>query len=176
MRRIWFTIFAAMSGLIFVAFAILEVRGFGSIDRMDILFNVQPVIPTNAPPGYSSNHLTFQAIEFASTRSRLYMVKTGGDAPGTPSSISRFSVSSQNPGRSGSPWIGYHQNGAYISAIIPEPFVLLFAWIMPVFWIRQRLIKRHPPGHCANCGYDMRATPERCPECGKQDAKLSRVE
>ena len=33
-----------------------------------------------------------------------------------------------------------------------------------------RALHRHPPGRCAACGYDLRATPGRCPECGMESA------
>src|SRR4051812_4377848 len=52
----------------------------------------------------------------------------------------------------------------WISIAVP----LLITPILPGVWLIRALIVRQRRGHgrCRKCGYDLRATPHRCPECG----------
>jgi hypothetical protein len=69
-------------------------------------------------------------------------------------------------------FLGYPPNGGLTTnhRLIVIPYwspAVLFA-VMPAIWI-WRFIKygqRRKVGHCPKCNYDLRATPQRCPECG----------
>jgi len=46
------------------------------------------------------------------------------------------------------------------------PFVLLAALVIYQNWPAWQRRRRLRGGRCERCGYDLRASPERCPECG----------
>jgi hypothetical protein len=50
--------------------------------------------------------------------------------------------------------------------------VVLLAGLPLIRLIRRQRRRLRLPGHCRICGYDLRATPERCPECGPIPAKV----
>jgi hypothetical protein len=72
------------------------------------------------------------------------------------------------------PFVGITANhhafagGLRIWAAMPFGAVALIFSILPALavlsWQRRR--RRIPQGICPRCGYDLRATPDRCPECG----------
>ena len=77
---------------------------------------------------------------------------------------------SQRFGRN--PQTYYWQREVWV--VIPYPFLAVMAGIIPAARIasalRRRARTKRRPGLCPACGYDLRATPRRCPECGREAA------
>jgi hypothetical protein len=61
--------------------------------------------------------------------------------------------------------LGSPDRHLFISSYFPLSCIFV---ILPLLWIKKFVLSpnRSRPGRCRKCGYDLRATPDRCPECG----------
>lgn len=59
---------------------------------------------------------------------------------------------------------------------VPVWGVVAASTLLPAFWMIAAIRRRRTriEGCCRRCGYDLRATPERCPECGTEAENISR--
>ncbi|HZL36418.1 MAG TPA: hypothetical protein VFC78_13950 [Tepidisphaeraceae bacterium] len=63
-----------------------------------------------------------------------------------------------------------NQSGTREWVVIPLWLAAIMMGALPILWVRRRAARAKSlrAGHrqCRRCGYDLRATPDRCPECG----------
>ena len=63
----------------------------------------------------------------------------------------------------------HHRPGGMLRLGVPFWLPLAFAMVVPLWRLLDRiqLGLRHRAGLCQQCGYDLRASRDRCPECGE---------
>jgi len=78
----------------------------------------------------------------------------------------------------------YYRDGSFLPAagtplkiqlLAPHWFIALLASFLPLRWmvVRTRIRRMRETAQCVQCGYDLRASPNRCPECGTMVARVN---
>ncbi|CAN5391259.1 hypothetical protein BH09PLA1_BH09PLA1_12800 [soil metagenome] len=149
MRRRVFLFFVVLSTVVLVATVGLAIRARFVTDRCWI-----SVRKTNYALDALPNRLVFSAFTWPKG---LRNEQGNGyfRSPATPSRDSWYA------------WIARVDESIFLVGV-PYWCILLLCVPFPAAWVlrRRKIAKRRIAGQCLTCGYDLRATSDRCPECG----------
>jgi hypothetical protein len=164
-RRRLFNLAAAVSLLLFVAVAVLAVRSLG--------FGISDSVARYQPPWYAYVDsvdgkllLDFKLLDpLAAHRPPRWHVDSKRARNYQPSDAPWFNVAglaTRHVPRSAA----RADSRTYLH--LPGWLLLPLTAALPAVSVRRFIRVRHwrTRGNCPGCGYDLRATPERCPECG----------
>jgi hypothetical protein len=194
LRRIIFNGLTVLSLVLFVAVVALWVRSYGVQDRVHtigggvrgktyhrVMYDICSVKGVNVFQMYASDYAALVDLE--------EMIKSDRASGFTKVSWTRGSPNqytfNYNPDVRGRPLLyrlglrvshGMDDSSAsrgYTEARVPDWLLAVLTCLLPLAWMgrvyrRRRSARR---GLCPVCSYDIRATPERCPECGTLAAK-----
>jgi hypothetical protein len=70
-------------------------------------------------------------------------------------------------------WTGRDYSRAYLNLFVPMWLISVLLGLLPLAALLRLGSRRSGVGRCEHCGYDLRATPDRCPECGTASVKMA---
>ena len=186
-----FTVLAGLSLILCLAACVLWVRSYWRADFAMVTLASEPRRTSAYNPfGYVEHFNTFRNtfVFVRSSRGKLWTQRQeiiSGPHPPT-----KWRVTSRRPdegGRihagmqsewtaAGFSWRRGRLRGEWRALGVPWWFVCAATSVAPTIWFRRWRRRRRRLGHgrCTTCGYDLRGSPERCPECGTAVAPPAR--
>jgi hypothetical protein len=155
MKRTLFTFFSALSLLLFfAAVCVLWVRSYWATDTWAWF---QPDMKAGRATEWRARSERGW-IRFSELK--LSIAKKVYSSPTALKQVEAMAGLSHSSGR--------RDYGGPQRMAIPHAAMLLPPAVLPLLWAWHRRAERRrtSAGRCPSCGYDLRATPERCPECG----------
>ena len=174
---------AALSFLLCVAVAVLWIGSYRGYTGLAILHDVSDP----GPGGWGwQNWFIYRGkagIIFSGTDVGMNSVESFGAGSGNKrwtgfgEASLLVSAALQEAETGSAPWsrVGFsccRKPEGYWNIIVPLwPLVVFFA-ILPARVCMRAYAMRQRSGHCNTCGYNLCATPDRCPECGTPVSKM----
>ena len=175
MRRKLFTFLAALSLLLFLGVCGIWIRSYW---RADVVFLRGSVVSWEVRSDHGilgiSRLEDLKASE-SGTRNVIAGVDVSSDvaSKGEDAAMSKLWVPAPELRRFGGfaqahYGLGNYPPTQYDTLVAPYWFCAAVTAILPATWVRagMRSRRRNRAGLCRACGYDLCATPDRCPECG----------
>lgn len=170
MRRHVLTFFSALSLLMFLGMLVLWVRSYWYLDDAWLFPNSQRFWMIRSAEGRLHVQQTWASAPYWQGRGNEYWVMRLGRGNRYANLPPRWQVLGLGYGTAVVP----SRSTTVLTArlyYVPHVVAMLIFAILPGVWVVQKLRRRRGTmrlarGLCPRCGYDLRATPERCPECG----------
>ena len=181
-----FTILSVLSGVLFAIAAVLWVRGFWISDTFIVGWERMGPEGATGRLIYLCSDCNQFALMYRWQHDSLSAEELAKWQKQPPSVIQfdhwtnpTLSFSLWSAGRGDLPWERAGFDYLTSDNLVPRPglfdrslavpfwFVMVAFGALPAF--RTATLwraKRHRPGYCVTCGYDLRASRDRCPECG----------